>query len=222
MAEGSPAPSLHLPRVFRTWENQRWYPLKGWSGKLLPTDRPSWSDEAGKQATPRDAFPLPPQHTWLQEWAPVLNQKPGGAQGDAEDIDADGWMYAVDFPRTWHGAPGKSKVVRRREWTRAALPRPVDSKDFDDGDFVRVAQQPPVGDESPVHVTTMSELMSAGGGGGEAPSNGDDGAFAGATTDAPLPVVDRTGEADETKFNALLHKFADDGTAGDAAGDDDA
>eukprot|EP00966_Prymnesium_polylepis_P006373 146047-Prymnesium_polylepis.1 len=26
-----------------TWENERWYPVVGWSSQVLPTDPPHWS-----------------------------------------------------------------------------------------------------------------------------------------------------------------------------------
>lgn len=47
----------------------RAYPGKGWSSRLLNTDRPAWSDESGKTATPRDSFTLPSDDwMWDGDW----------------------------------------------------------------------------------------------------------------------------------------------------------
>jgi hypothetical protein len=40
-------PGLSIPITEVAFENQRFYPLVGWSAKLMPTDRKAWSDEQG-------------------------------------------------------------------------------------------------------------------------------------------------------------------------------
>ena len=218
--------SAHLPTTFTTFENQRWYPLKGWSAHLLPTDRPAWSDEDGKQALPKDGYPLPPQHAWVGEWAVTVD-----AGGTTDD---EGWQYARDFPFSWFPVSGKSKVVRRRQWRRGAIHRPVAKESFDDSDYVRVqgdadTRPPGVDVDGSVHRTTMAELMAV--------STADaTPAVASAVPEAcgpappaareeseALPVIEQPPDRDEAKFNSLLHKFAesDDATgAVDSSADD--
>jgi hypothetical protein len=42
--------------VAELFENQRWFPLKGWGGALLPTDRPHWSSEDGKEERRKETY----------------------------------------------------------------------------------------------------------------------------------------------------------------------
>ena len=53
-ADGRPYVWLSAQDVQRrafddVWENQRWYPLLGYSSSTLPTDRSSWSNQAGNE-----------------------------------------------------------------------------------------------------------------------------------------------------------------------------
>ena len=58
--------------VEETYENQRWYPLNGWSKKLLKTERHSWSDRKGqcKASKTKETFALPSASgwQWQSEW----------------------------------------------------------------------------------------------------------------------------------------------------------
>eukprot|EP01012_Entosiphon_sulcatum_P048237 TRINITY_DN6657_c0_g1_i2.p1 TRINITY_DN6657_c0_g1~~TRINITY_DN6657_c0_g1_i2.p1 ORF type:complete len:1408 (+),score=258.18 TRINITY_DN6657_c0_g1_i2:46-4224(+) len=92
-----------------TFENERWFPFKGWSNKLLATDRPGWSSIDGKQERRRERLRAPRGYQWDGEWRIRINQ----------DTDKDGWTYAVDFPVAQY-APAQTSLamVRRREWVR--------------------------------------------------------------------------------------------------------
>ena len=100
--------------VEETYENQRWYPIKGWSAKLLRTERHSWSDRKGqcRHSKTKESFALPNKNEWAwqdPEW------KIDDGIGDEE-----GWMYASTFAGHGHfkhnGFFGAG--VRRRRWTR--------------------------------------------------------------------------------------------------------
>ena len=97
------------------YENQRFYPLLGWSSKLLPTDRPPFSNARGSQELSKSQFKLLPRWRWLSGWE-VLRD-------DATDVD--GWSYAIDFSSTskrgeYRGFHRKTFIhsVRRRKWVR--------------------------------------------------------------------------------------------------------
>ena len=56
---------------FEFYENQRWNFITGFSDKLLPTDRPKFSNYEGTQSTPKDSFQLPsPNWKWIdKDWS---------------------------------------------------------------------------------------------------------------------------------------------------------
>lgn len=93
------------------YENQRWRPYPPyWSDQLLPTDRPSFSDESGIKAQDRDTFELPSSRwEWLGNWEILV---------DPQHTDSEGWQYALDFPRAWSPAPRITDLVRRRALRR--------------------------------------------------------------------------------------------------------
>ena len=88
-----------------TWENQRWWPATGFSSKLLPTDRPGFSNFEGTKATPKDSFKLP-SNNW--KWKD-------------EDWVIEDWLYAPDFSLKQF-TPEKTmlSLVRKRRHTRTA------------------------------------------------------------------------------------------------------
>ena len=99
-----------IPSTVECFENQRYYPVAGWSSRLLPTDRPSWSNDEGTQARQFTDFKCPMGWAWTSDWS--IDKGPAG--------DGDGWSYAVEFTRDWKGEPVKhgKHLVRRRRWTR--------------------------------------------------------------------------------------------------------
>ena len=88
------------------WESQRFYPVAGWSAKLMPHDPPSFSDRTGKRErrfTGKHEVSLPPGWDWLSDWTP------------------DTWDFSTDFkkhPKEWKSLRSKFDVCRRRRWTR--------------------------------------------------------------------------------------------------------
>ena len=98
------------------WENQRIYPVLGWSARLLPTDPPPFSDSAGHVLTLEMCeLMLPLDMDWLTDWT---------AQRSA-DTDADGWLYAVDWGWEWSSKQRVLSTVRRRCWLREKAVRKV-------------------------------------------------------------------------------------------------
>ena len=112
----------HQSRLARCHESQRWFPIKGWSSSLLPTDLcGTWSDEQGRRLKPPplsprsplgpEAFSLPRDGaSWAGDWVLDL----------AGSRDALGWRYAANFALAeWGLECGRASVVRRRAWVRA-------------------------------------------------------------------------------------------------------
>lgn len=108
------------------FENQRYYPVIGWSSKLLPTDRPAWSDDEGKAIT-KDKLDtqLPAGWRWLGDWSVSVHDR-----DDKSACDIDGWSYGVDFPQAeFHDSKHLNDFVRKRKWARKRANVP-DSKQF--------------------------------------------------------------------------------------------
>ena len=92
-------------KTVETYENQRTFPFLGYGKKMLPTDRPPWSDKDGKLRLEKDAFVVPEGWTWSTEWLVV-----GGGK--------DGWEYATDFYLRYTPKEATMDCVRRRCWQR--------------------------------------------------------------------------------------------------------
>uniref|UniRef100_A0A7S1R3M1 Peroxin/Ferlin domain-containing protein n=1 Tax=Neobodo designis TaxID=312471 RepID=A0A7S1R3M1_NEODS len=185
-----PAPSnedaLGERRGFTVYENQRWYPLRGWSSSLLPTDRDPYSDRSGKQPLKKDGFPLPPGYHWITQWEAEINET---------DTDGEGWSYAVDFPASYHAKKTATSMVRRRKWQRVAERR-------------RAATHVPL-------TGTGDDFVDAGGPNATARSDAAPAApIAHCDSDVPLPVQpdqrvhQDTTAAPDRQFESLLAKFA--------------
>ena len=103
-------PDGDIPSIVECYENQRYYPVAGWSARLLPTDRPAWSNDEGTQARQFTDFKCPIGWQWTSEW--TIERGAGG--------DGEGWSYAVEFTREWKGeaVKGGKHLVRRRRWVR--------------------------------------------------------------------------------------------------------
>lgn len=98
-------------RCLYIYENQRWNPLSGFTAKGLPTDRYMWSDKSGRVECTKENTHLPSCHwQWISDWC-IDYKTPGGA-------DNEGWQYATDFPRKYHGYKRFTDYVRRRRWYR--------------------------------------------------------------------------------------------------------
>ena len=107
-----------IPTLVECYENQRYYPVVGWSSRLLPTDRPSWSNDEGTQAKQFTDFKCPPGWSWVSDWR--IDKGSGSGSDGNGDKDGEGWSYQVEFAREWKGEAvrGTRNLVRRRRWVR--------------------------------------------------------------------------------------------------------
>lgn len=70
-----------------TYENQRCYPIKGFSSTLLPTDRARFSSADGLRDLPKESFQLPSSNwVWESDWYMVDNL-------DGEMLEPEAWTY---------------------------------------------------------------------------------------------------------------------------------
>ncbi|XP_014203430.1 tectonin beta-propeller repeat-containing protein [Copidosoma floridanum] len=94
------------------YENERWLPIEGFGGKLLPTDRYHFSNQDGTVDRSRDKVKLPSMAwQWEGDWCIETTL-------DGQPLDHDGWTYAVDFPATYTPKKQWKSCVRRRKWVR--------------------------------------------------------------------------------------------------------
>eukprot|EP01064_Diplonema_japonicum_P000624 TRINITY_DN103_c3_g1_i1.p1 TRINITY_DN103_c3_g1~~TRINITY_DN103_c3_g1_i1.p1 ORF type:complete len:2243 (+),score=448.40 TRINITY_DN103_c3_g1_i1:117-6845(+) len=89
-------------------ENQRWFPVIGWSATLAVGDPSPYSDETGSMSCDRMEYPCPEGWQWEDEWRV---SKVNGS-------DPDGFRYATSFKGPWRQVPSSTDVVRRRLWFR--------------------------------------------------------------------------------------------------------
>ncbi|XP_059054276.1 tectonin beta-propeller repeat-containing protein [Achroia grisella] len=95
-----------------SYENERWLPLEGFSGRLLPTDRYHFSSQDGTKDKSIDRIRLPSMAwQWEGDWQLELTL-------DGQPLDHDGWSYAVDFPAQFGPVKQWKSCVRRRKWIR--------------------------------------------------------------------------------------------------------
>lgn len=95
-----------------SYENERWYPVEGFSKSLLPTDRPKFSNVDGTVDRTIDKIRLPSMAwNWENDWHLDLTF-------NGQNLDHDGWTYALDFPATFQGKKSWNTCVRRRKWMR--------------------------------------------------------------------------------------------------------
>lgn len=105
---GADAAAAPETREIRLTERMRFFPIKGWTHGLLPTDPPKWQTEDGQKYGKQDEVQPPPGWTWISPWTVV----PGG--------DKDNWTYAVDWPRDFHDKKAVMDYVRQRFFVRTA------------------------------------------------------------------------------------------------------
>ena len=91
------------------YENQRYYPLLGWTDTLLPGDPFPWSDHSGRLSVERYSFPLPHGWQWVSDW-----------KIDTEAFQADHqcFQYAPKWETKFHKRQSTLDLVRRRKWVR--------------------------------------------------------------------------------------------------------
>nr|CAD7586073.1 unnamed protein product [Timema genevievae] len=95
-----------------SYENERWLPLEGFSGRLLPTDRYHFSSADGTKDRSFEKIRSPSMAwQWEGDWHLETTL-------DGQPLDHDGWSYAIDFPATFHPKKQWKSCVRRRKWIR--------------------------------------------------------------------------------------------------------
>lgn len=95
-----------------SYENERWLPLEGFSSRMLPTDRHNFSSIDGLVNRSIDKVRLPSMAwQWEGDWHLDLSL-------DGQQLDHDGWTYAVDFPAKYQIEKKWNSCVRRRKWVR--------------------------------------------------------------------------------------------------------
>ncbi|CAG0914640.1 unnamed protein product [Notodromas monacha] len=104
-----------------SYENQRWNPVEGFSGNLLPTDRCAFSNSDGTIQRKKDEVRLPSlAWEWEGNWEIEDNLR-------GTVLDSGSWTYAVDFPRSYGPKKTWNSMVRRRKWYRYRRYVAVDS-----------------------------------------------------------------------------------------------
>lgn len=116
-ANANNASQLTQPISVVVWEHQRYYPLVGWSDRLLPTDKKfPWSYDDGNKTFKKEAVLPGEKYKWINEWEVLI---------DAELSDNEGWQYIVDFSNNfkYHNKRGLEFFCRRRGWSRKKIMR---------------------------------------------------------------------------------------------------
>eukprot|EP00040_Diaphanoeca_grandis_P027004 m.152485 g.152485 ORF g.152485 m.152485 type:complete len:4348 (+) comp30808_c0_seq3:154-13197(+) len=91
---------------FTVIERNRYFPIKGWTSHMLPTDPAPFSEEETGKDHHKLADILPPVgYTWSGDW----NVRLGEGKHSKE-----GWQYAVDWPRDFKDKKGMMDYVRQR------------------------------------------------------------------------------------------------------------
>eukprot|EP01060_Flectonema_neradi_P011269 TRINITY_DN1836_c0_g2_i1.p1 TRINITY_DN1836_c0_g2~~TRINITY_DN1836_c0_g2_i1.p1 ORF type:complete len:2740 (+),score=416.68 TRINITY_DN1836_c0_g2_i1:74-8293(+) len=91
------------------YENQRYYPILGWSDTLLPGDPPAWSDNSGFLAFDKFGFNVPPGWVWVGEWE---------VDKTSWQSENNGFLYASSWNKFFHKRQKWSDFVRKRRWVR--------------------------------------------------------------------------------------------------------
>jgi hypothetical protein len=94
------------------YECERFYPIFGWSSKLLPTDKLfHWCDKSYNKMPSKDELKLEKQWKWIDStWECVV---------DESTSDGDGWCYSVDWDsKKLHNHKRIEYFFRRRLWQR--------------------------------------------------------------------------------------------------------
>ena len=118
-----------------TYENQRWYPVAGWTGKMLVGERGRWTSKDGLHERQREHWPIPgvwghpsSESEWRDfEWTVDVSH---------DSSDPTGWTYAFDFRSEFTTKRTSTSCVRRRRWRRAARVKPTHMTDNSRSKFV--------------------------------------------------------------------------------------
>lgn len=105
-------------RSVSAYQHERWMPMRGYCGLLLPSDPNAWSDIKGVEARLLDSFVLQAGWQWEAPWQVWRGGK--GTTTGAATLDTDGWQYAEDFHNSF-GPATLASCVRRRKWERSKI-----------------------------------------------------------------------------------------------------
>ncbi|KAG0724913.1 Tectonin beta-propeller repeat-containing protein [Chionoecetes opilio] len=95
-----------------SYENQRWNPIEGFTGVLMPSDRCSFSSADGLSKRTLSSITLPTlAWSWESPWH--LHHTHEG-----QALDKEAWTYSIDFPRAYTAEKRWNSCVRRRKWVR--------------------------------------------------------------------------------------------------------
>lgn len=95
-----------------SYENQRWNPIEGFTGVLLPSDRSNFSSADGLKSRVLSTITLPTlAWSWESPWHLHYTH-------EGQALEKEGWTYAIDFPRTYTAEKRWNSCVRRRKWVR--------------------------------------------------------------------------------------------------------
>ena len=98
-----------LAHVVAVIEQQRRYPLKGWSGSMLDRKQLTINDDTnGPGFASLADVPRAGGWHWQGEWEAVKHI----------EVDHEGWQYAIDWPRKFTKNRGLLDCVRQRTHTR--------------------------------------------------------------------------------------------------------
>ena len=100
------------------WEQNRYYPVIGWSQKMLPSDRggPYADHETDVVYQDLESINPPAGWNWVDGGGWVVDARPrlgGDSHGDKH-----GWAYASDWPREFRPKKSLSDFVRHRPFVR--------------------------------------------------------------------------------------------------------
>lgn len=116
------------------YENERNYPIIGWSKKLLPHDPPAWSDRSGVHPRTKEGARLPPGYEWASEWCllPYYEGRVAPPSFEQEFVESmqsmksgkwapgdECWCYGTFWQLAdFHAAAFPLCSIRRRRWVR--------------------------------------------------------------------------------------------------------
>ena len=102
----------YITETVEIFECERWYPIRGYCNKLLPTDRGNWvSRDMQRRFHGREELTPQAGWAWIDDWH--IDNK-------FEPCDKDGWQYAVDFASSLssYSSSSTARPTRRRRWIR--------------------------------------------------------------------------------------------------------
>jgi hypothetical protein len=138
-------------------------PFSSWSsGNLI--NYPAWSDSFGNGMPCKADIPLPDFNwTWKGKWEIDYtvgrdSSDPASSRATQQQVDADGWQYAISWGLAWQPHASPATFVRRRRWvcTRVLKSREEKSESLHRSNNEASAELDTLMDEFEVLNTTTS------------------------------------------------------------------